>query len=172
MVFALSRKHATSTFASWRHPSTGLPWWCVNSFEWTAKWTIGNWCSSATRCCWKVRAIFRERTCLRPTIWQIQYSTVLMLEFFSTGRFIDGNDQDAVWNVIDQSLAQIPYDQKRSANKKRTSEARRSWASTTTDNPIIIASSSPTANRTYASSSAITIVSNRSRNSDVTVSFR
>jgi hypothetical protein len=61
---------------------------------------------------------------------------------------IDEDDLDVVWDMINQSLAQMPYDEKSNANKKRANEERRG--------------------QTFPSSSTITINANQARTTNDT----
>jgi hypothetical protein len=55
---------------------------------------------------------------------------VLVLEFLSVVCIIEEDDFDLVWEMVVQSLAQMPYDQRSNANKKRAKESGNNLSST------------------------------------------
>jgi hypothetical protein len=91
----------------------------------------------------------------------------LVLEFLSTVCSIAEDDFDIVWEMVVQSLAQMPYDQKSNALKRRAKEASLNLPSTTDGNTNSSIARSGAANMAFATTSTITIVSDRSTSQDV-----
>ena len=71
---------------------------------------------------------------------------VLVLEFLSVVCIIDEDDFDLVWEMVVQSLAQMPYDQKSNANKKRARELGHNLSSASHDSTSPITASSASSN--------------------------
>jgi hypothetical protein len=69
--------------------------------------------------------------------------------------------------MVIQSLAQMPYDQKSNANKRRAKEASHNLPSTTDENTNSSIASSGPVNVACATTSTITAVSHRSASQDV-----